>query len=113
MGFKPIFIFHNMSLRNVKENCSPRGVAFMTVERSGPSAIGFLGFLTKPRMGKTPQRTNYEFIRICTMRCFHGSIFHNVMLRSVKENYAPGGVVPLPLGLKVFTTKHKLEVFNY
>ena len=51
MGFKPIFIFHNVLLRNVKENYSPGGVVLMTVDRSGPSSIGFLGFTYKTKKG--------------------------------------------------------------
>ena len=44
MGFKPIFAFHNVNLRKVKENYSPSGIALMSVDMSGPTSIGFFTF---------------------------------------------------------------------
>ena len=51
MGFKPIFAFHNVILRKVKENYAPGGIELMTVDRSEPTSIGFLGFSYETKKG--------------------------------------------------------------
>ena len=51
MGFKPIFVFHNVTLRKVKENYSPGGISVMSVDRSGTTSIGFLGFTYQTKKG--------------------------------------------------------------